>query len=221
MKPKIFLLVILLSLIVYLLWPRSVDKMNSIAKVELEEHVPQSLLDQLSGPLVSETENYAEFIWFKKLEWGDTSKICIRVYENFHSCKENSWWRSFLCYLEPDVTMNHQWYYFLFPEGTSSFLEVFPSGDKGIEIKTSLNSNTDTIDHSYELTIPTELLVRFLECGYFEVLQNQSDTSFIAFYEPIANFYSKHRKDTVWITTAKVYLNDTIGITIVPHRISE
>lgn len=221
MKLKILLLIIPLALIAYLLWPRSIDKMRSIAKEELEAQVPQSLLEQLSGPLISETENYAEFVWFKKLEWGDSSKIYIRVYANFHSCEDNSWWRSFLCYLEPQVTMNHQWYYFLFAEGTSSFSEVFPSGDKGIEVKTSLISNADSIRNGYELTIPSELMVQFLEDGYFEVLQNENDTSIIAFYEPIANLYSNNKKDTIWITTAKVFLNDTIGITVVPHQISD
>lgn len=194
--------------------------MNSIAKVELEEQVPQSLLEQLSGPLISETESYTEFIWFKKLDWGDSSKIYIRVYENFNSCKDNSWWRSFLCYLEPQVTMNHQWYYFLFPDGTSSFLEVFPKGNEGVEVNTSLISNTDSAQNGYELTLPTELMIRFLESGYFEVLQNENDTSIIAFYQPIANFYSNHKKDTIWVTTAKVFLNDSIGITIVPNQIS-
>lgn len=222
MKKRILLLVIVIALVAYVLWPRSVSRMASIARDELEMNVPKSLLEHLEGPLITETANYSEFMWFKKLEWGESSKIFIKVYKSFNSCnRHDSWWRNFFCYLEPRVTMNHQWYYFLFPEGTSSFTEVFPSGYKGIKIRTSLISNVDSTLNGYELTVSTERIIRFLKAGYFEVMQNKNDTSIILFYEPVAYVYSDEKQDTIRLTAAKVFLNDTLGITLVPHQITD
>lgn len=221
MKSKTILFIISLSFIVYFLWPRSTHKMSSIAKEELVAIVPQPLINQLSGPLIRETDDHSEFVWFKNLEWGDTSKIYIRVYKNFYSCKEKSWWRSFLCYLEPQVTMNYEWNYFIFEDGTGNFLEAFPSGGKAIEVQSSLISNADSIRNGYELIVPSEQIVKFLENGYFEVLQKENDTTIISFYEPIANWYLNNRKDTIWVSTAKVISNDTTGITLVPYKISD
>ena len=215
---KILLWLIVIGLIIFIFSPRSIGRMESIAKDELKINVSDSMFNLLQGPLIFKEKKYVEFVWYKKLEWGDTSKIFIRVYRSIFSCHRfDSWWRNYFCFLEPQVNMNYQWYYFLFADGTSNFQEVFPLGIKGIKIETAKDLSTkNTKDYHYKFTVPTNRISYLLKKGYFRVLQKKEETTIIEFYEPIANIYIERRKDAISVITAKVFSNDTTGITIIP-----
>lgn len=217
---KIILVLIFLGTISYILWPRSLKKMETIARQELQGNLHFSRVHELKGPLIYEQQEYVEFIWHKKLEWGDSSKIFIRVYRDLFSCERyDSWWRNFFCYLKPQVTMNYQWYYFLFADGgTSNFKEVFPTGLKGIKVMSSIvEMQHDKKGNGFEFTVPAERVIFFLKKGYFEVLEQKGETTVIAFYEPVINIYRQNKRDTIPLFTTKVFENDTTGIKIVPY----
>jgi hypothetical protein len=226
MKKKITIIIVSIFFLVFvslILCPRSLKKAQTIAEQELYTNLHDRKIKELKGPLIDNQKESVEFIWYKELEWGDTSKIFIKVHKNIFLVEKNeSWWRNILFFWEPQVTMNYQWYYFLFPDGTSSFEDVFPLGAKGIELMLNMKTfPNDTISGgNIELVIPADRLIYFIKKGYFEVLQKEKDTTIVAFYEPIARMHLQN-KSSVSVMTAKVLSIDTIGIAIIPINAHE
>ena len=212
-KRRTSVLVVILGLLTYVFWPRSIKRMERIAEYELQDEVQESIVRELGGPLIYHNQKYAEFVWYKVLEWGDTSKIFISVHRSIFSCdRYDSWWRNFLCYLEPSVTMNYAWNY-VGKIGASNFEEIFPEGAKGIEVMSSVEMKGE----GFDLIVPTERLIYFLKKGYFSVLQQEQKETTILFYEPIANVYLGNKKDTATLMTAKALANDSVGIFLIPY----
>jgi len=224
----VLLLLFAVALVFWLIKPRSMSQMKEIAKSELEnalfEMDMEEISNQLKGPVLSrEDEKLVEFFWYKNLEWGDTAKIYLKVYKDILSCdKYDTWWRNFLCFIEPQVTMNYQWNYL--SGAISNFESVFSKGTKRIRVISSLdvnNSNNNNFEgNKFELTISPEHLNYLLKRGFFEVLEQDGEITVVAFYEPIANIYleNNENKDTVLVMTAKAVMNDSLELTVVPFN---
>lgn len=224
----ILLLIALLFEAVFLVFtPRSTEQMEEIAMTELEDFLGNGYdkIYNLNGPFVSEkAKEFIEYFWFKKLEWGDSAKIYVKVYKSPLSPNRfESWWRNYLLYLSSSITMNYQWNYLIIKtsnKGINSFEEVFPEGDNRINLMSSLSLNIDSTKYQgYEITISAKKLLYLLKKGYFEILEKNNSETIISFYEPIASFYSdKNDSDTVSVMTAKVFVNDSSSISIFPYN---
>ena len=191
--------------------------MKSIAENELDDiQMSDSLKKQLSGPLVSDKGIYVEYKWYKNLEWGDTAAVYIDVYKqpSSFSLRDNFFW--------PRTTMNYQWYYFLFPNGTSKFANILPSQSERVDVnspKVKLYKTKNTITDSINLIIRTDRLFYFLQKGYFTVVEKNEDFTVVDFYEPIANIVHKDTRDTMSTMSAKVSINDSLGVIIMPYDV--
>lgn len=191
--------------------------MKSIAKDEFEDiQVYDSLRKQLIGPVVTDKGKYLEFKWYKLVEWGDTAAVNIDVYKkpSSFSWRDDFYW--------PRVTMNYQWYYFLFPEGTSKFADILPNQiankfPDGSAFK-FYHKQEQTAD-SINFIINPDRLFFFLQKGYFQIVEKNDDYTIVDFYEPIANIVHKHKKDTITTMSAKMFVNDSMEVLIMPYDV--
>jgi len=215
-KKKHFIWIIAsVILIIVFIIPRCNFVRTKIAYSELENSHDDSVLRILKGPIVSEDNerNYTDYIWYYKLAWGDSAKI----YFSF----SNSVFSNTIEYYIPKVTMNYQWYYLQFPNGTSKFYEIvskcenFGMGDYN---DFSIFQETNYSDSIMKLLYPNRLLF-YLKKGYFEIEKQEKDFSDIKFYEPYTYIFKrKDRIDTVYNTmTAKVYIDSCKYIHISPR----
>lgn len=223
---KIFWISILLLLIVLLvvLKPiRTDNTLNNIASCELRNALNEefgqiqsdSILKQLTGPLILKQENYVEFKWFKVLEWGDTASICIDVYRrpSSFSWRDNYFW--------PRVTMNHQWGYLF--GAKSEFINVLPIKYENKTLILSslqLYPNQGKYYENSEVLISSDRLFYFLKKGYFSVLEKKEDYTVVAFYQPIGNVYKRtqNKTDTINTMSAKVLINEALEVLIIPYN---
>jgi hypothetical protein len=196
---------------------RTKSVMKSIAKNVFENiQIYDSLRKQLIGPVISDKGNYVEFEWYKLLEWGDTSAIYIDVYKKptSFSWKDDFFWQK--------ITMNYQWYYFLFPHGTSKFEDILPPQFKREEVDYSKYKpyyRQNEITDSIKFTVISDRLFFFLQKGYFTIVEKNDTFTIVDFYEPIANIVHKHKKDTITTMSAKVFVNDSMEVFIIPYDI--
>lgn len=192
--------------------------MISIAENRFED-IPMydSLRMQLSGPKVSDRGKYLEFEWYKILEWGDTAALHIAIYKwpcSF-SWRDDFYW--------PRITMNYQWYYFLFPGGTSKFEDILPNQYKKKGIKFSdfilYHGQQKAIDDTIRFIVKQDRLFYFLQKGYFTIVEKNENFAIIDFYEPIVNIEHTHKSDITTTISAKVFINDLLEVLIVPYDI--
>lgn len=191
--------------------------MRGIAENEFKDlRINDSLKKLLIGPLVKNYGEYLEFKWLNVLEWGDTAALYIDVFKrpNSISWRDNFFW--------PRTTMDYQWYYFEFPEGTSKFAEILPSQHEKRAIDSSkykLYHRKDEVSNSINFTVIPERLFYFLQKGYFTVVEKNDDYTIVDFYEPIANIVHKHTGETISTMSAKVFVNDSLQVLIIPYDV--
>ena len=56
--------------------------------------------------------------------------------------------------------------------------------------------------------------------GHFQIVENNDDYTIVDFYEPIANIVDKHTVETISTMSAKVFVNDSLELLIMPYDIS-
>jgi len=178
---KIFCIAIMILLIVLFVVMKPIRTKNTLKNIasdelrnalneEFGQTQSDSILNQLTGPLILEQENYVEFKWFKVLEWGDTASIFIEVYirPSSLSWRDNYFW--------PRVTMNHQWGYLF---GTKSeFKNVLPIKYENKNLILSslqLYPNQGKYYENSEVLISPDRLFYFLKKGYFSVLEKKEE----------------------------------------------
>ena len=191
------------------------DELRNALNEEFGQTQSDSILNQLTGPLILEQENYVEFKWFKVLEWGDTASIYIDVYRrpSSFSWRDNYFW--------PRVTMNYQWGYLF---GTKSeFKNVLPIKYENKTLILSslqLYPNQGKYYENSEVLISPDRLFYFLKKGYFSVLEKKEEYTVVAFYQPIGNIYVKtqNKTDTINTMSAKVIINEVSEILIIPYN---
>ncbi|MCE2972283.1 MAG: hypothetical protein LW852_02445 [Sediminibacterium sp.] len=209
------LIVIILFVLIRPIRTKSV--MKSIAKDEFDDiQVYDSLRKHLIGPLITNKGEYYEFKWYKLLEWGDTAAVHIDVYKkpSSFSWRDDFYW--------PRVTMNYQWYYFLFPQGISKFADILPEQYKKEGIDSSKYKpyhGQSEIADSIHFTVIPDRLFYFLQKGYFTIVEKNDTYTIVDFYEPIANIVHKHKKDTITTMSAKVFMNDSMEVFMIPYDI--
>ena len=212
---KILLRLLVLTVFILVRPIRTKYIMKSIAINEFENiQIYDTLRKQLVGPVITEKDNYMEFKWYKVLDWGDTSAIHIDVYKRPTSF---SWRDSFIW---PRITMNHQWYYFLFPLGLSKFEDILPLEQKKTEIdlaKYKLTYNDSISSELINFAVLPDRLFYFLQKGHFNFVEQNDNCTIVDFYEPIANIANKDNKESIITTSAKVYVNDSFEILIMPY----
>ena len=218
MKKIIWKIVIALIIIVLFIAIRPIRTKSIIRSIAENEFINElkkdSLRKQLYGPIISEKEKYSEFKWYKVLEWGDTAAIYIDVYKNPF---DNNWGN----FLFPRITMNYQWYYFLFPNGTSKFEDILPIQYEKRAIKSSdfkLYTKNEIAD-SIRFIVKPDRLFYFLQKGYFSVIEKNENYTIVDYYEPIANVVHKHKNDVTSTMSAKVFVNDSLEVLIIPYDI--
>jgi len=220
MKKIIWIIIIgLVAIILFVLIRpiRTKSIMKSIAVNEFEDiQMYDSLRKKLTGPVINDKGKYVEFKWYKVLEWGDTSTIYIDVYKKPSSF---SWRDDFFC---PKITMNYQWYYFLFPHGTSRFEELLSLQCQKEAIDFSKYKpyhRQNEVSNSINFTVIPERLFYFLQNGYFTVVEKNDDYTIVDFYEPIANIVHKHTDETISTMSAKVFVTDSLELFILPYDV--
>jgi hypothetical protein len=211
---KILIALIIIFLVVVIKPIRTKSVMNCIA-VDVFEDIPiyDSLRKQLEGPVISDKGKYLDFKWYKVLKWGDTSILHIEVYKwpSSLSWRDDFYW--------PRTTMNYQWNYFLFPNGTSKFTNLLYNKDnKNVIDKLAFKPYSKNLEiaDSINFIIKPEQLFFFLQKGYFQIIDNQDNYVLIDFYEPIAKIAHKYKNDSITTISAKIYVNDSLELVILP-----
>jgi hypothetical protein len=221
----IFIIFIILFLLIVKPF-RTMGVMESIAKEKLMEEGPLKLFSDndepiykgIEGPIVTDRGERVEYRWYKVLEWGDTASISAFVYKNF--LKEFS--GSFRKKNPPSVTADGKWYYVYVPEGISKFADALPlQHKKGIinSSKIKLYQGQNEIADSIQFIVKPSRLFYFLQKGYFSVVEKDENYIIVDFYEPIANIVHKHTKDSISTMSAKVFLNDSLEVLIIPYDV--
>ncbi len=213
---KILSAIIVITLFIITRPIRTESVMKSIAINEFENiQMYDSLRKQLTGPVIIDKGKYLEFKWYKVLEWNDSARLYIDIFKK----PIGQEWKSFF---SPRITMDWQWYYFLFPNGTSTFADVLPSQQKNLPIDSSKykpyhrqNEMPDSINF---IVIPDRLFY-FLQKGYFTVVDEMDTYTIVDFYEPIANIVHRHAKETLSTMSAKVFVNDSLEVFILPYDV--
>jgi len=219
MKNIIWIILIALTLFVLLIIRpiRTTSVMKGIAENEFENvSIYDTLRKQLLGPVITDKGKYSEFKWYKVLEWGDTAAVYIDVFKrpNSFSWRDDFFW--------PRITMNYQWYYFLFPKGTSKFIDILPNQYTNKKISISdfrLYNKQENVADSIKYVIKLDKLFFFLQKGYFQVMDKQENYIAIDFYEPVANIVHKDKNDTILTMSAKVFVNDSLEVLIMPYYV--
>ena len=216
--------IILIGLIVIILFVltrpiRTISVMKNIAVSEFEHiQMYDSLRKKLTGPVFNDKGNHVEFKWYKVLEWGDTSAIYIDIYKKPTSFS----WRDDFFF--PNITMNYQWYYFLFPQGTSKFEDILSLQCQKARIDSSKYRpyhRQNEASNSINFTVIPERLFYFLKKGYFTVLDKNDDYTIVDFYEPIANIVNKPTDEPISTMSAKIFVNDSLELLIVPYDVPD
>lgn len=213
------ILIVLIPIILFILIRpiRTESVMKSIAVNEFENiQMHDSFRKQLTGPVMIDKGKYLEFKWYKALEWGDTSAVYIDVFKKPTSLS----WRDKFFF--PRITMNYQWYYFVFPNGTSKFADVLPQQLKKVEMhsfKFIPHHRQKEVYDSINFTIKPERIFYFLQKGHFLVVEKNDTYTLVDFHEPIATIVHKHTNDTIYTMSAKVFVNDSSEVLIIPYNI--
>lgn len=171
----------------------------------------------IEGPLVSDRKKRIVYTWYIVLEWGDTAKVSAYVYKNFL----NEFLGFFRKKNPPDVTANHQWNYIYIGDGNgiSKFADILPNtyNDKPTNILNfSLNYDQNKINDSIEFCVKPERILYYLKKGYFFLDEKNKNYAIVDFYEPIAQIVSKYKNLTVSTMSAKIYVNDSSEVLILP-----
>ena len=193
-------------------------QMEKIAVSELNDFLGNGYNKtlKLNGPVVSKkTKRFVEYFWFRELERGDSAKIFIQVYKApFSPTRFNSWWRNYLLYMSPSITMNNQWNYLILKtssQGLRNYEYLFSTRYSGINFEKNVILSQDSIKYQkYKIMITDNKLLYLLNHGYFRVLNKKNTESLIMFYEPIANLYlnkKNAKNDTVFVMMAKIFFN--------------
>lgn len=224
----IIILIILTMLFVLIVKPiRTTRVMENIAKEMLMEEGPLQLFSDnnepiyegIEGPIVTDMQERVEYTWYKVLEWGDTASISAFVY---NSCL-NEFSGIFRAKNPPSVTADIKWYYVYVPEGISKFTDILPKKYDSYSIDVSVfefNSKQEKIADSINFIINPDRLFFFLRKGHFQIVENNDDYTIVDFYEPIANIVDKHTVETISTMSAKVFVNDSLELLIMPYDIS-
>jgi hypothetical protein len=211
---EILIALIIIFLIVVIKPIRTKSVMNSIAEDVFEDIlIYDSLRKQLESPVISDKGKYLDFKWYKVLKWGDTSIVHIEVYKwpSSFSWRDHFYW--------PRTTMNYQWNYFLFPNGTSKFTNLLDNkDDKKVIDKFAFKpySKNLKIADSINFIVKPEQLFFFLQKGYFQIIDNWDSCVFIDFYEPIAKISHKYKNYSTATISAKIYVYDSLELVILP-----
>jgi hypothetical protein len=206
---------------------RTTRVMENIAKEMLMEEGPLQLFSDnnepiyegIEGPIVTDMQERVEYTWYKVLEWGDTASISAFVY---NSCL-NEFSGIFRAKNPPSVTADIKWYYVYVPEGISKFTDILPKKYDSYSIDVSVfefNSKQEKIADSINFIINPDRLFFFLRKGHFQIVENNDDYTIVDFYEPIANIVDKHTVETISTMSAKVFVNDSLELLIMPYDIS-
>lgn len=216
MKKTLLIILIITTIISFIVIKpiRTKGVMKSIAEEEFQ-NIPiyDSLRMQLKGPIVVDKEKYIEFEWYKVLEWNDTSAVYIDVYKNPINNLSN--------FFSPRITMNYQWYYFVFQNGTSRFQDILPNyyANKKFDLfDFKLDDKQQKIKDSITFSIDPDRLLFFLKKGYFQVLDQKKSHIIVDFYEPIA--YGRKQNNNIKkasLMSAKIYVNDSFKVLIIPY----
>lgn len=201
--------------------------MENIAKEMLMEKGPlqlfsnnnESLYEGIEGPIVIDRKERVEYTWYKVLEWGDTASISSFVYKSFL----NEFSGIFRAKNPASVTADSKWYYVNVPEGISKFEDILPEQYKKERIDFSrykLYNKLSKISDSVNFIIIPDRLFYFLQKGYFTVEEKSDTYTIVDFYEPIANIIHKNKKDTITTMSAKVFVNDSLEVLIMPYDVS-
>lgn len=203
----IFLLAIALLSFIYIQPIRTNSSMLYLAKQELEDlEINDSLYQQLRGPLLVDCKDYITYEWYKPLPWGDSSKIHITIYKTLNKCSFRD------PFFSPDVSMNLQWYYFVFPNGTSKFKDIVPPNTTNTDLSKFKLYKENPESDTFTFTKKPELLFYFLQKGFFTINEKKDNYVGIDFYEEIAK--SKYNKQSTG--SARVYIVDTFQLKILP-----
>lgn len=214
MQKVLVLCFLFLMLFFYLFRPRSDERMKEIATEELNMMLTDTyrkyMKTYLKGPLIVKysDKNYINFIWYHKLDWGDTAKIYVQVYRNPLS------WDG----LWTNITMNYQTAY-LTSGKASDFKVILPDTSMAISaIKLAPNQGQDCVTCNF--IIAPEKLLYILKNGYFEFLQKKDDYTKVAFYESIAKIYDikKNKTDTIYTRTARIFIDKNLEVKIIPYH---
>jgi len=224
----IIILIVLTMLFVLIVKPiRTTRVMENIAKEMLMEEGPLKLFSDnnepiyegIEGPIVTDMQERVEYTWYKVLEWGDTASISAFVY---NSCL-NEFSGIFRAKNPPSVTADIKWYYVYVPEGISKFTDILPKKYDSYSIDVSVfefNSKQEKIADSINFIINPDRLFFFLQKGHFQIVEKNDDYTIVDFYEPIANIVDKHTVETISTMSAKVFVNDSLELLIMPYDIS-
>ena len=218
---------ILIMLFMLIVKPiRTKRVMENIAKEMLMEQGPLQLFSDnnepiyegIEGPIIIDREERVEYTWYKVLEWGDTASISSFVYKSFL----NEFSGIFRAKNPASVTADSQWYYVYVPEGISKFEDILPEQYK----KTGIGSSNfksyhrqNEIADSINFTVLPERLFYFLLKGYFTVVEKNDDYTIVDFYEPIANIVHKLTDETIPTISAKLFVNDSLEVLILPYDV--
>lgn len=207
---------------------RTTRVMENIAKEMLMEEGPLQLFSDndepiyegIEGPIITDMQEIVEYTWYKVLEWGDTASISAFVYSNYL----NEFSGIFRVKNPPSVAADVKWYYVYIPEGISKFTDILPKKYDSCSIDVSVfefNSKQERIADSIDFIIKPYRLFFFLQKGHFQIVEKNDDYTIVDFYEPIANIVNKPTDEPISTMSAKIFVNDSLELLIVPYDVPD
>lgn len=203
---------------------RTMGVMEKMAREALVDDGPFKLFSDdgkpiyngIEGPIITDNQDRVKFTWYKVLEWGDTAKISAYVYKNF-LIELNGVFRK---KNPPSVAADEQWQYVYLSDGISKFTDVIPQKYKNETqdaFKVKYYHNQNETSDSIKFIIMQDRLFYFLQKGYFSVEEKNNDYTTVEFYEHIANIVHKRTNQKLDTRFAKVFVNDSLEVIIVPY----
>jgi len=226
MRKKIVWIIIAILFVLVVKPIRTTRVMESIAKEMLMGEGPLKLFSDndepiyegIEGPIVIDRQERVEYTWYKVLEWGDSARISAFVYKNFLAEFSGIFRKK-----NPiSVMADGKWYYVYVPEGISKFVDILPDPQKSKVVDSSKYESyyrQNEIGDSIKFIVSPDRLFYFLQKGYFTILEKKEKYTIIDFYEPIANIVHKHRKERISTMSAKVFVNDSLEVLIMPYDV--
>jgi hypothetical protein len=176
----------------------------------------EPIYEDIKGPIITERQEIVEYTWYKVLNWGDTASISAYVYKNFIT--------EFLGIINKknpvSASADGKWYYVYLANGISKFEDILSNQHKKSAINFSKYqpfNRKNEIPDSIKFTIGPDRLFYFLQKGYFTVLEKNDTYTIVEFYEPIANIVQRYKNDTMSTMSAKVYVDDSLKVHIMPN----
>jgi hypothetical protein len=178
----------------------------------------QPIYEEIEGPIVTDRQVRVEYTWYKVLDWGDTATISAYVFKNILT--------EFFCIFSKknpvSTSADDKWYYVYVANGISKFGDVLPNKHKKGAIDSSKYKpyyRKNEIPDSIKFIVESDKLFYFLQKGYFTVVEKNDDYTLVDFYEPIANIAHKYTNETTSTMSAKVFVNDSLELLIVPYDV--